>query len=1171
MTDHIGQQFGNYHLLRLLGSGGFAEVYLGEHLYLERPAAIKVLHVQMEPKVQEAFLREARTIAHLDHPHIVRVLDFGIEGQTPYLVMDYTPNGTLRTRHPKGTRLSFEQIVLYVKQIASALDYAHEQHVIHRDVKPENILLNAKGNLVLSDFGIAVMQRTLSPSTQTMAGTPLYIAPEQIQGHPCPASDQYALAVMVYEWLCGEPPFPGPGLAAFGQHLFQDPPSLLARVPELTRAVEDTVFGALARDPARRFATMQDFALALEEACFATQPLSISVSTEHTPQELDDPTLTLPTVSVSHPPPAMRPTMRPAPSLAGQQPSFPVSVLCVCAPEDQMLLEQWEAHLRPLEQSGTLRVWSAYHLLAGVSRLQQINQHLDQADLIVLLLSADFFPSNECIALMQRALRLQQRRGVHLVPLLLRPVEWQASPLASLACLPSNGIPVTEWANRDAAFDACARDICQLLGRLMPPVPHPQPALVLSPAARRNRLTLLHKVRSIWIDGVLSHSLHGAALIALGLAAQPDAVADPWQLVLQHPEETPYPLPAGTHISKIYDEACGELLILGAPGAGKTTLLLELARELLVRAEADESLPMPVVFHLSSWASEQLPLQDWLVKELRTRYYIPRKLALALLSAEQILPLLDGLDEVAVIARTACIETINAFRQEHGLLPLVVCSRSADYLSQSIRIQLRTAVTIQPLTPQQVDAYLASGKQALHTLRFAWHHDPALRELTSSPLMLSLVVLAYQGVSPAELIQHGSLAERQHQIFEHYVTRVLQRSGPNHRHYSAEQTRCRLSWLARQLSQRHQAVFYIEQLQPDWLPNRFLRWLYTALAVKSVDAFIGLLVGILGSFIITGIVSGVGIEVYAPVGVIIGLFTRRGYKLRSLSDSPALRWLNYVKISPLLIGMIITPLIASLATFVWHIYNFLEIEKSACLGGLIGLVIGILLSLRSTSIQPVEIVTWSWNKFIHMRHLFTGFFVSLSVGVLGWFFFSNKNYVLLYAFFAFIGGLLVSGLLSGLSNERLDDHHRIVPNQGIRYSARNGRRFGCLTGLACGLIYALIIKLIDDNIHIGMNSDMYAISYGIVSALGIGLLSWLFSGGDASIKHRVLRCLLWLAGVIPWRLSGFLDYTAECTLLCRVGGGYIFTHRLLLDYFSSFSQKSISSVSRVPIVKKRKG
>src|SRR5437588_10909690 len=161
MVDRVGQQLGNYRLLRVIGQGAFAEVYLAEHLYLERPAAIKVLHMQMEPETHEQFRREARTIANLQHPHIVQVHDFGLDDQTPYLVMEYTPGGTLHSRHPKGTPLPFEQIVTYVKQIASALDYAHQQHVIHRDVKPANLLLNARGEVVLSDFGLAVVHRTL--------------------------------------------------------------------------------------------------------------------------------------------------------------------------------------------------------------------------------------------------------------------------------------------------------------------------------------------------------------------------------------------------------------------------------------------------------------------------------------------------------------------------------------------------------------------------------------------------------------------------------------------------------------------------------------------------------------------------------------------------------------------------------------------------------------------------------------------------------------------------------------------------------------------------------------------------------------------------------------------------------------------------------------------------
>jgi serine/threonine protein kinase len=141
MTDRIGQKLGNYHLVRLLVEGGFAEVYLGEHIYLGTKAAIKVMHTQLTADDIDTFRNEARTIAQFEHPHIVRVLDFGVEGKTPFLVMSYAANGTLRQRHTKASRLPLATVVLYIKQLADALQYAHDEKVIHRDVKPENMLV----------------------------------------------------------------------------------------------------------------------------------------------------------------------------------------------------------------------------------------------------------------------------------------------------------------------------------------------------------------------------------------------------------------------------------------------------------------------------------------------------------------------------------------------------------------------------------------------------------------------------------------------------------------------------------------------------------------------------------------------------------------------------------------------------------------------------------------------------------------------------------------------------------------------------------------------------------------------------------------------------------------------------------------------------------------------
>src|SRR3989440_5382035 len=141
MIDRVGQQLGNYQLIELLGRGNWASVYLGEHLHLHTRAAIKVLHGSLAQGEVDGFLGEARTLARLRHPHIVRVLDFGVQEGAPFLVMEYAPGGTLRQLHPKGTRLPLDTVVSYVKQVASALHYAHEQRLIHRDLKPENLLL----------------------------------------------------------------------------------------------------------------------------------------------------------------------------------------------------------------------------------------------------------------------------------------------------------------------------------------------------------------------------------------------------------------------------------------------------------------------------------------------------------------------------------------------------------------------------------------------------------------------------------------------------------------------------------------------------------------------------------------------------------------------------------------------------------------------------------------------------------------------------------------------------------------------------------------------------------------------------------------------------------------------------------------------------------------------
>jgi len=279
MLEQSEQRLGNYRLLSLIGQGGFADVHLGEHIYLKTQAAIKVLRTQLAQEDMNSFLVEARTIAHLLHPNIVRVLECGVENNTPFLIMDYAPKGTLRKLYPRGTQLPLGIIVPAIKQVAGALQYAHDQRIVHRDITPENMLIGAHDEILLSDFGIATMAQSSHYQTRDIVGTVSYMAPEQIQGKPRPASDQYALAIIVYEWLTGACPFHGSFTEVAAQQMYAPLPPLGDRLPNVSSDVEQVMMIALAKDPERRFSSVQAFANALEQACGGDETVRLDNST----------------------------------------------------------------------------------------------------------------------------------------------------------------------------------------------------------------------------------------------------------------------------------------------------------------------------------------------------------------------------------------------------------------------------------------------------------------------------------------------------------------------------------------------------------------------------------------------------------------------------------------------------------------------------------------------------------------------------------------------------------------------------------------------------------------------------------------------------------------------------------------------------------------------------
>ena len=245
--------------------------------------------------------------------------------------------------------------------------------------------------------------------------------------------------------------------------------------------------------------------------------------------------------------------------------------------------------------------------------------------------------------------------------------------------------------------------------------------------------------------------MHQAAIIALRPEPVGDAVQHPWERVLELPERLRRPLPSEKKVGEVFSDV-GALLIMGEPGAGKTVTLLELARDLLDRFEADPGQPLPVVLHLSFWReargsrTNSTPFSIWVEAEMKDKYYVPARRTHAWLAKSRLCLLLDGLDEVRVQERAGCVRAINEFIREVGVSGIAVCSRVTEYVAIGERLRFSGAIRIQPLTEQQIDEYLERAGSGLTALRHEVQKDPVLQDLARSPLMLSVMALAYQSL-----------------------------------------------------------------------------------------------------------------------------------------------------------------------------------------------------------------------------------------------------------------------------------------------------------------------------------------------------------------------------------------------------------------------------------------
>ena len=652
---------------------------------------------------------------------------------------------------------------------------------------------------------------------------------------------------------------------------------------------------------------------------------------------------------------------------------------------------------------------------------------------------------------------------------------------------------------------------------------------------QRNREQMLKRVRLDWIEGVLDQSLGQIARVDLDLQPAPDAVEQPLRAIVQTPRRAVLPAPAGVTISQTFDAHAGSLLILGAPGAGKTTLLLELAKELLTRAEQDASYPIPVVFHLSSWAARRRPLAEWLVAELNERSDVPRRVARRWVEAEQVIPLLDGLDEVAADHRQACLDALNQFRRGHGLLPIAVCSRIADYEALGAKLRVRGAVVVQPLTRTQVAGYLERGEIPGQRLRTALEEDASLWELLETPLMLWVAMLADQH-APVDGSHLDGIEQRRGRLLTSFVDAMFERRSAELPYTKAQTVRW-LSALASALARNRETVFQLENLRPGWLSTRAQRGLSRAGTVAAAGLaggpILGLLYGLIAGLMIT--LMTLKRSTPARLAAVFGLTAQFG-------QDWALSWLGIALcfgIAGAFLDLRPTEAIRITVTGMAP-----RLGRAIRLGLVLGVTfwLGICPLVLSMLGDGQELVKDPAIQSLMGSGYFPAGLLQSSLG---------RRFFLVLGFGVMVVPIagLIAGLVVLVCGEAVEARTR--PNQGTRRSARIAAVSLVVLGLSGSLIGILSSG---PQSRPGAAFNAGGLFVGLFYGLSGGLIVGMAAGGLFSLRHFVVRLVLWMTGQAPLNYVRFLDHAKERLFLRRIGGGYIFIHRVVMEYFASVAE-----------------
>ena len=719
----------------------------------------------------------------------------------------------------------------------------------------------------------------------------------------------------------------------------------------------------------------------------------------------------------------------------------------------------------------------------------------------------------------------------------------------------------------------------------------------------KSRQILLNKVKQYWITQVLEKSLHSKALIELGLEERLDAVKRPSEIAQENESNLRKQLPQDKNNIDVFREMPQgrTLLILGEPGAGKTTFMLRITKNLIADTEQNLSLPIPVIFNLSSWANKRQNITQWLIQELKKNYKVSKSLAKIWIQNQQLLLMLDGLDEVKAEYRDACVQALNEFMRNYGETEIIVCSRVKDYESLTNRLAIQRGVCIQSLTTEQINDYLDRAGNQLQAVKTLLETDKALQELVKSPLILSIITFAYRDVAIEYLPKVDSIEEHRQYLFDKYIQRMFQRRGTN-KVYSEEKARHWLSWLAYQMSQNSQTIFSIESMQPRLLANGWQKLIYrigTIVFTSIFFTFISLLLAILipKAWTLEEEIARLVnyIDELLLIGLLIGFTALINTYLGSKEEIilPLHRWKFSIKkafeglIHGIKIGIISGSIIGIyfiidnlVNPYDWGLEYYFFRDRVIAL--ILSLAFGILFSFFFITIQKI----FSFSKIYHTNKLFGnhlkiyiknivvwGIFIGIFIWTLSLIFHHIMMDLIVFCIFIIFVFIIIFSLPFGIigavfgSRNSSDIQKDIVAVNYLRKALINttiSGVTGCILGVSISILYILLTN--DFSLTSKDNSVIIASAY----ILGI---SFGFITGFACIKHFSLRFILYRYNYIAWKYTNFLDYATERIFLQKVGGGYIFVHRLLLEHFAALyqnPQKSLASISNLSRTRNRK-